>query len=154
LANEITGNAVYGNGTHPGSVFGVAPGTPPYPFDLVDLTPAGGATNNIAANYCLLGSPAALCVPQQPDTLASIVIELVAIDALPDIDGVAPDVSDGLLDKVRAAQGAFNRGQSRVAALTLQAFTHQVDAKRGNGISPAASDLLTQQATLVIAGLP
>lgn len=150
LGNHIFGNAAFGNAVDPNAV---VPSlfSPSLPFDIAEITPE---TQDMHDNYCVLGSPAAICVPRQPGSLATTVNALVVIDGLADFDAISPDVDDGLLDKISAAQGAFDRGQNNVVTNLLNALTNQVNAQTGKGISPPAADLFTSQTALVIGALP
>lgn len=45
-----------------------------------------------------------------------------------------PDVAQGLLDKLYAAQNALARGQSRVAVNNLNALINQIEAQSGRAL--------------------
>ncbi len=65
-----------------------------------------------------------------------------------------PDVTEGLLDKLYAAQAAVERGDPAVAANILQAFINQVQAQAGKNIVPEMHAVhLEQHAQRVINAL-
>ncbi|HSF82758.1 MAG TPA: 5'-nucleotidase C-terminal domain-containing protein [Anaerolineales bacterium] len=61
---------------------------------------------------------------------------------------------NSLLQKLAAAQAAWDRGQANVVTNVLNAFINEVAAQSGKYIDPLAAEALTMDAHLVIAKLP
>lgn len=80
-----------------------------------------------------------------PASLADVVAGMLADGEITD-----PDVADGLIDKLEAAQTALDRGNDVAAERILRAFIRQVEAQRGKAITEQAADELVELANRLI----
>jgi len=64
-----------------------------------------------------------------------------------------PEVAQGLLDKLDAAQEAVDRGQIDVAVNILMAFVNEVEAQAGKSIAEPHASHLVEHAQIVIEAL-
>ncbi len=94
----------------------------------------------------------------------SVVDSFMGLDGvmfhIPDIEDLATvvtglslpqDIEDGLLDKVKAAQAALDRGKTTPATNILNAFINQVEAQRGKKITDEDATMLISFAQNIIA---
>lgn len=64
-----------------------------------------------------------------------------------------PEVAQGLLDKLDAAQEAVDRGRNDVAVNVLIAFVNEVEAQAGKSIAEPHASHLVEHAQIVIEAL-